>query len=155
MSPRISRTLLSIVANLNNAIGPLNFLTLQIPIVLFQRLWRLFITGQLLFVSLSPSCSTVFPNLWQDQSIILSLRFLYYHLIVFLTSICWWFFTGGWVAASLFKSGQSQQCGNLDGLHASSYFQVFSLSILWWLYRAHQLHLVSPSLSCSIVFSVI
>ena len=29
------------------------------------------------------------------------------------------------------------------------------LSILWWLYRMHWLLLVSPSLSCSIVFSVL
>ena len=29
------------------------------------------------------------------------------------------------------------------------------LSILWWLYQAHQLQLVSPSLSCSVVFFLV
>ena len=29
-----------------------------------------------------------------------------------------------------------------------------SLTILWWLYRVHQIQLVSLSLSCSTVFSV-
>ena len=28
------------------------------------------------------------------------------------------------------------------------------VSIIWWLYQEHQLQLVSPSLSCSIVFSI-
>ena len=48
--------------------------------------------------------------------------------------------------------GRSQQCCSLNGLHSSSYFQVLQSLYLWWLYQAHQLQLVSPTLSCSLVF---
>ena len=79
----------------------------------------------------------------------------------FYISISRWSSTRGWVTVSLLKS--------------PDLFSVFwriliillfgwsplvllfprppvQLSILWWLYRAHQLLLVSPSLSCSIFF---
>ena len=61
--------------------------------------------------------------------------FLYYYyyyyytlLRVFNASVCWWFFTGIQVAASLQDSSQysgwSQQCYSLDDLHSFSYLQV-------------------------------
>ena len=51
---------------------------------------------------------------------------------VFHTSVSRRFLTGVWVTASLQDSsqysGRSQQCFSLDGLHSSSYFQVFQFS---------------------------
>ena len=84
----------------------------------------------------------------------------------FYASVSWWFYTGVWVTVSLLKSlvfflllgqilmlsfGRSQ----LVLLFPSS---LVPLSILCWLYRVHQLQLISSSLSCSIVclfFSVL
>ena len=85
--------------------------------------------------------------------------YYYYYctlLSVFHTSVGLWSFIQ--VSSSLQDSsqysGRSQQCFSFDCLHSSSYFQV-PLSILFWLYRVPQLRLISPSLSCSIVFSVL
>ena len=84
-------------------------------------------------------------------------------LWVFHTSVCWWSFITVWVTAILLK---------FPGLF-SVFWPIFTalsfewfplvfvfpilplpLPILWWLYRTHRLQMVSPSLSCSIVFSV-
>ena len=48
-------------------------------------------------------------------------------------------------------SGRSHECWSLDGLNSSSYFQAL-IPILWC--QEHQLQLISPSLLCSIVFSI-
>ena len=54
---------------------------------------------------------------------------------VFHTSISLWFLSGVWVTTSLLKS--------------PGHFSVF-----WWLYQEHHSQLVSPSFSCSTVFSI-
>ena len=72
-------------------------------------------------------------------------------LRVFRNSFSWWFFIRYCVTA-VFSNlqecfqyfGQPQQSCRLDGLLFSGP-QVL-VSILWWLYRAQQLRLVSPSL---------
>ena len=82
-------------------------------------------------------------------------------LQVFHTGFSWWFLTEVWVIPSLLKS---------LGLYSvfwpilimlqvewSPLFLWFAnpsvpVTIFWWLYQVHQLQLVSPSLSCSIVF---
>ena len=84
---------------------------------------------------------------------------------VFHTSVCRLFLTGVWVTASLFKSLQVSKTllSILVDLNNAvvwmvstrpliSNSSIFFLLILGWLYRAHQLQLVSSSLSCSIVF---
>ena len=86
----------------------------------------------------------------------------FFILLIFHTSVSWWLSTGVWVTASLFQfpglflifwlilKMLSFGWSPLALLFLSP---PVPLSILWWLYRAHQLLLVSPSLSCSIVFS--
>ena len=72
------------------------------------------------------------------------------------TSVSRWFSTGVWVKANLLKYpdlliliilvfGWSPLVLLFPSLPVP-------LSILWWLYQAHQFLLVSPPLSCSIVF---
>ena len=84
------------------------------------------------------------------------------NLRVFHTSVNWWFSSGVWVTASLLKSpGSFLVFGQILIILLfgwSPLSLLFSnrpvpLSILWRLYRAHQLQLVS--LSCSTVFSVL
>ena len=74
-----------------------------------------------------------------------------------------WYFTEEWFTASLLKSpglislfwpistirGRVESIQSPLVLFSSPSFSVLNL---WWLYRAHQLQLVSQSLSCSIVF---
>ena len=75
-----------------------------------------------------------------------------------------WSFTGSWVTASLLKSPwlflvfwQILIMLLFIWFPLALLFSYPSVlvSILWGLYRAHQFQLVSPSLSCSIVFSVL
>ena len=91
----------------------------------------------------------------------------YYHftlLRVFHTSVCWWFSTIVWVTASLLNSPElySVFCPNLTRLKFGWCpivilfpYPLVPLPNIWWLYRAHQLQLVSPSLSRSIDFWVL
>ena len=87
------------------------------------------------------------------------IKILFYWLRVFHTSVSEWFSTGGWVTARFFKSR-----GFLSVFWPISTIALFwwpplvllypsppvPIPILWSLYRARQLQLVSPSLSCSI-----
>ena len=82
---------------------------------------------------------------------------------VFHTTLSRWFLTGVWVIASLLKSP-----GLFSVFSRISIMLLFGWSplvflfpsppafvpTLWWLHQEHQLQLVSPSLSCSILFSV-
>ena len=73
-SPQISRTLLSILADFKVAVV---WMVLILPLIFnFSCLLSkpLEFQGQLL--SLSPSCSTAFSDLWQDPSICLSFRLI-------------------------------------------------------------------------------
>ena len=81
----------------------------------------------------------------------------------FHTSISRWSFTGVWVTANPFKS--PGLISVFWTIIIRLYFQWFPhvlffqnfpvpFLILYWLYRARQIQLIWPSLSCSIVFSV-
>ena len=91
----------------------------------------------------------------------------YYHysttLRVFHISINWLPFTGVWVTASLLKSpGLFSVFWPISTLLSFGWsllvflFPILSVPfpVFWWLYRAYRSQLVSPSLSCSISFSV-
>ena len=74
----------------------------------------------------------------------------------------WWFSTGVWVIASLFKSlglflvfWLSSTMLLLGWFPLVLLFPPVLVAILWRLYWAYQLQLVSPSLLCSIFFSVL
>ena len=83
---------------------------------------------------------------------------LSYSLRVFPISVSWWFSTRVWVTESLFKPPGLFSvfwpiiiilwfgCSPVVLFFPSS---PVPLPILWWLYRAHQPPLVSPSLTCS------
>ena len=115
----VSRTLLSILAHLNN------------PLVWMAS------TGLLISRSSSPFTNPlgIVPSAPITTGITVSFmfhRFYYYftYLRVFHASISWWFSTGVWVAASLSSlqefsqySGWSQQYCSLDDIHSSFYFQ--------------------------------
>ena len=91
------------------------------------------------------------------------LALVFYSFKSFHISISWWSINRVWVIGSLLKS---------PGLFSvfwliltvltfgwSPLFLLFPIlpvpvSILWWLYRAHRLQLVSPSLSYSIAFFI-
>ena len=85
-------------------------------------------------------------------------------LRVFYTWVTSWFFTEVWVTASLLKSpgffSLFWPISTMQSFGWSPFILLFPsppilVTILWWLYQAHQLHLVWLSLSCSIVFSVL
>ena len=96
--------------------------------------------------------------------------FYYYHcyyfcylipLTVFHTSIIWWSFTEVWVKASFLKcSGLFAVFWSISLMLSFGWsqflflFQIFQVPapILWRLYRAHRLHLVSLSPSCPVFF---
>ena len=139
-SPQVSRSLLSILANLNNAVVwmVLAYSLISSSSSLLPSLWRLFQVHLLQLVSLSPSCSIVFFNsLTRSKYILLFFVFFGFHSINFTP---WEFFTSvlsdclslesEWpqVSSSLQNSSQcfgwSQQCCSLDCLHSSSYFQI-------------------------------
>ena len=82
-------------------------------------------------------------------------------LRVFHTSVSWWFFTGIWMTVILFRSPGvfsvfwpiSTMLYFLEVLLVLLFpSPPVPVPILWWLYQVHQLQLLSPSLSCSIVF---
>ena len=111
-----------------------------------------------------------FPQIyWQDPTICQSFSFFTFRLLLFTplefsTSVLAdVFFTGVWVTASLLKSpglfSVFWPILIILSFRGSPLVHSFlsppnSLSILWRLYRAHRLQLVSPSPSRSIVFSV-
>ena len=84
-------------------------------------------------------------------------------LKVFPSSVSWWFSIGLWVTASLLKFPAFFLVFGPVSILLSSFgwsplvllfpSPPVHLSILWWLYRAHQLQSVTPSFSCYIVFS--
>ena len=67
---------------------------------------------------------------------------------VFLASVCPWSFTGVWVTARNLLNKAIVGWSPIVLLFLSP---SASVPIFWWLHWAHQLQLVSPSLSCSIV----
>ena len=83
-----------------------------------------------------------------------SSSFYYFtHLRLFHTSVSWGLndSKSPKVSRTLLRNlADLNNAVSLDGLHSSFYLQ-----ILQWLHQVHQLQLVSPSLSCSIVFSVL
>ena len=84
-SHHISRTLLSILADLNTALVCMVSILIWflIPPVSFPSFWRLFQVGQQLLISPSTSCSTIFSTLLkQDPSISLPFRCLKFTLSV-------------------------------------------------------------------------
>ena len=90
--------------------------------------------------------------------------YYYYYktpLWVFQTTISWWSFTGVWVITSFRKSpGLFSVFWPILTVLSSGWsplvflFPILPVPVpsLWWLYRAHRFRLVSPSISCSIVF---
>ena len=74
-----------------------------------------------------------------------------YHYFTYLwvlhNSVSWWFFTEIWVTASLLKSPEFFLVFWLISTMVLFPRPPVSVLILWWQYRAHQLQLVSPSLS--------
>ena len=50
-------------------------------------------------------------------------------------------------------SGRSYNCCSLNRFNLSSNFWVFQSLNFWGLFQVHQLQLISPSLSCSVVFT--
>ena len=139
-SPLISRTLLSILANLINAIVSMVYTRL----LYYYYYWRVFHTSSNWWVSTgvwvtvtllwSPGLFLVF---WPISSMLL---FRWSTLVFFIIIIIGEFFTPAltdvlslefeWqqVSSSLQESsqysGDSQQCWNLDGLNSPSYFQL-------------------------------
>ena len=129
-SPKVSRTLLSILADLNNAVvwvvSALLISNFSSP---HPKPLESFRVHRLQSVLPSTSCSIPLLVVWKGPSTYLSFRFLYfiftlrstrttkstiqqvafiiiiiYSFRVFHISISWWFFTGVWVTASLLKS---------------------------------------------------
>ena len=100
-SPRVSRTPLSILIDLNNAVVSIVF-----PCPLISK------SSSLLILYLG-----IFP--------ITPINYYYYSLIrAFNISVSRWFFTGVWVTASLLKyPGLFSVYCHLDGLHPSANFQ--------------------------------
>ena len=83
MSPQVSRTFLSILANLNKAVVwmvSIHSLISSSSSYAFPSHWGLFQVHQLQLVLLSPSCSTGFLVLWQGPSTCLSFCFLWFSL---------------------------------------------------------------------------
>ena len=108
---QVSRTHLSILADLNNAVVWWSLFVFKFPTlpVLSLSLWGLFQVLQIQLVSPSPPSSTAFLVLWQGPSTCLLFCFLWlfffiYSLRVFHISVSWWSFTGVWVTASLLRS---------------------------------------------------
>ena len=92
-----------------------------------------------------------------------------FHIIIFTpfrvfpTSVSRWFFTRFWVTKSLLKSPglfsvfwpiSIMLYFGWSPLVLSLLFPPVIVPIFWWLYQEHQLQLVSPSFSCSTVFSI-
>ena len=86
--------------------------------------------------------------------------YYYYSLLrVFHTSVSRWFFTEVWVTASLLESPVFLAFWPISTMLLFGWFPLVFLfpsspipvQIIWWLCRAHQLQLVSPSLSVLLV----
>ena len=93
---QVSRTLLSILTDLNNAVIWMASVYPPIPYssVPFPRLWGPFQEDHLQLVSPSPSCSTVlliYSVLWQGPNISLSFNFLLFSLCATPKSSRWLF----------------------------------------------------------------
>ena len=148
-SPQVSRTLLSILTDSNNAIlwmvlihppnsNSFNSLSWFLEIVLSMPI-TLGITITLMFQSFLSSLASskylslfllsfIFFTLWSTGMAKSTIYYYYYSSRVFHISMSWWFFSGVWVTASLLDSsqysGRPQQCCRLDSLYPSANFQV-------------------------------
>ena len=138
-SPQVSRTLLSILAYLNNV-----------------ALWM---------VSIRPlisKSSSPFNNSLVTLPLLLLLLLLLYSLRVFQTSVSWWSFTGVWVTACLLRIPafftEFRPISIMLWFGWCRVFVwfpillVFSFSNPWRLFQVHQLQMVSPSPSYSKLF---
>ena len=118
----------------------------------FVSYWRLE-SDVITFFSKSASVETLLKIMPQNRQNLNNFshynyiwNYYYYFFWVFHTSVSWWFFTGVWVTASLFKFPGHfsvfwpiSKCWSLDALHLSSEFQVFHSPVSWGC-RIHWLH---------------
>ena len=107
-SPLVSRTLLRILADRNNAVV---CMVLILPLISNSSCLFCKSLGTVPCIPTTTGITVTFMFysfllLWQGPSICLFFRFLYYHLLirVFHISVSWWSFTRVWVTASLLVS---------------------------------------------------
>ena len=141
---QVSKTLLSILADLNNAVV---LMVSYCPLIskFSSPFTNLLMTVPRALITIGITVTFMFHNFF------ISLARLVLH-----NSVSWWLSTE-WQQVSSSQqdssqySGRSQQCYVLDGLVLFFPSSPVPVPIFWWRYRAHQLQLVSPSLSCAIV----